>query len=74
MVGLAPLDHTLRRRDISHDGTSWLALDIGGANLKAAHTSGATRSLPFALWKQPERLADALRCLGRPCPRRIAWP
>ncbi len=44
--------------------TSWLALDIGGANLKAAHTSGMTRSIPFALWKHPERLPESLASLA----------
>jgi len=42
---------------------SVLGLDIGGANLKAAHTSGAARLQPFDLWKEPERLPDALRSL-----------
>jgi (4-(4-[2-(gamma-L-glutamylamino)ethyl]phenoxymethyl)furan-2-yl)methanamine synthase len=46
--------------------TSWLALDVGGANVKAAHTSGEVRSLPFELWKRPEGLAAALaRLVGR---------
>jgi (4-(4-[2-(gamma-L-glutamylamino)ethyl]phenoxymethyl)furan-2-yl)methanamine synthase len=40
-----------------------LGLDIGGANLKAAHTSGAAASVPFALWRSPERLSDELRQL-----------
>ncbi len=40
-----------------------LGLDIGGANLKAARSDGVARNQPFALWKQPERLADALRDL-----------
>jgi (4-(4-[2-(gamma-L-glutamylamino)ethyl]phenoxymethyl)furan-2-yl)methanamine synthase len=40
-----------------------LALDIGGANLKVAHTSGAIRSVPFALWKEPDGLAAAIRDL-----------
>jgi len=40
-----------------------LGLDIGGANLKAAHTQGVARTRPFALWRQPERLADELRNL-----------
>lgn len=38
-----------------------LALDIGGANIKAAHSDGRTWSVPFALWKQPEQLAACLR-------------
>jgi hypothetical protein len=37
-----------------------LGLDIGGANLKAAHTSGAARSVPFALWRDPGGLEAAL--------------
>ncbi len=40
-----------------------LGLDIGGANLKAAHTDGRARSVPFALWKNPTALPDALRRL-----------
>ena len=31
-----------------------LGLDIGGANLKAAHTDGTARSVAFPLWKHPE--------------------
>lgn len=45
-----------------------LGVDIGGANLKAAHTSGAARTVPFALWKHPERLAEELRKLGASMP------
>jgi probable H4MPT-linked C1 transfer pathway protein len=37
-----------------------LGLDIGGANLKAATPDGRTKSVPFALWKQPDRLPAAL--------------
>jgi probable H4MPT-linked C1 transfer pathway protein len=40
-----------------------LGLDVGGANLKAAHTDGTARSRPFALWKEPAALADRLRSL-----------
>jgi probable H4MPT-linked C1 transfer pathway protein len=47
---------------------SVLGLDIGGANLKAAHSSGAARSRPFALWKAPAALPDALRELMRDWP------
>jgi probable H4MPT-linked C1 transfer pathway protein len=47
---------------------SVLGLDIGGANLKAAHSSGAARSRPFALWKAPAALPDALRELLRDWP------
>lgn len=40
-----------------------LGLDIGGANLKAATATGQARSVPFALWRQPDRLASELRQL-----------
>jgi probable H4MPT-linked C1 transfer pathway protein len=38
-----------------------LGLDIGGANLKAAHSDGVARLIPFALWRHPDGLAKALR-------------
>jgi probable H4MPT-linked C1 transfer pathway protein len=37
-----------------------LGLDIGGANLKAATSTGKAVTLPFALWKQPEKLTGAV--------------
>ena len=40
-----------------------IGLDIGGANLKAAHSDGPCRSVPFPVWREPERLAEALRDL-----------
>jgi (4-(4-[2-(gamma-L-glutamylamino)ethyl]phenoxymethyl)furan-2-yl)methanamine synthase len=40
-----------------------LGLDIGGANLKAAHEDGTARLMPFALWKQPRELPERLRTL-----------
>ncbi len=45
-----------------------LGLDIGGANLKAAHSRGGVRLRPFALWKDPAGLPGALRELLR------GWP
>ena len=42
---------------------TWLALDVGGANLKAAHSSGQSRALPFELWKRPDELPRALGSL-----------
>jgi probable H4MPT-linked C1 transfer pathway protein len=39
---------------------SVLALDIGGANLKGAHSGGAAALQSFELWKDPARLPDAL--------------
>jgi probable H4MPT-linked C1 transfer pathway protein len=40
-----------------------LGLDIGGANLKAAHSQGVARIVPFPLWKKPQELTEALRAL-----------
>ncbi len=42
---------------------TWLALDVGGANLKAAHSSGQSRALPFELWKHPDELIQHLASL-----------
>jgi probable H4MPT-linked C1 transfer pathway protein len=39
----------------------WLALDIGGANIKAADGNGYAQSYGFAMWKQSPRLAQQLR-------------
>jgi (4-(4-[2-(gamma-L-glutamylamino)ethyl]phenoxymethyl)furan-2-yl)methanamine synthase len=46
-----------------------LGIDIGGANLKAAHRDGTARTVPFALWKHPERLQNALKSLGSGMPK-----
>jgi probable H4MPT-linked C1 transfer pathway protein len=45
-----------------------LGLDVGGANLKAAHSDGTARTVPFALWKAPAALPDMLRELLRAMP------
>jgi probable H4MPT-linked C1 transfer pathway protein len=37
-----------------------LGLDIGGANLKAATAAGQAVTLPFPLWKQPDKLTGGL--------------
>ena len=42
---------------------SWLGVDIGGANLKAADGRGWAQSVPFALWRDPQGLAEALAAL-----------
>src|SRR5262245_54487660 len=47
---------------------SILGLDIGGANLKAAHTSGVAKTIAFPLWKQPDRLSEELARLGAAMP------
>lgn len=45
-----------------------LGVDIGGANLKAAHADGAAQLVPFALWANPDGLTDALRALFHSLP------
>jgi (4-(4-[2-(gamma-L-glutamylamino)ethyl]phenoxymethyl)furan-2-yl)methanamine synthase len=47
---------------------TWLGLDIGGANLKAATVAGWAHSLPFALWRNPHGLAGALSTLVEGAP------
>lgn len=46
-----------------------LALDIGGANLKAADGGGFAVSRPFLLWQRPAELAAALTALLADAPR-----
>ena len=48
--------------------TAVLGLDIGGANLKAAHSSGVALLQPYALWKDPGGLPAALVQLIRSLP------
>ena len=48
---------------------SVLGLDIGGANLKAAHTSGSACVHPFELWKAPSDLQKALSDLFNIMPK-----
>lgn len=38
----------------------WLGLDIGGANLKVANCEAFARQMPFAMWRHPDRLHEAL--------------
>lgn len=52
----------------------WVGLDIGGANIKAADSSGRAIVVPFELWKRPEDLPLMIaNVLGRfPAFRRCA--
>jgi probable H4MPT-linked C1 transfer pathway protein len=42
------------------DKRSYIALDVGGANIKVAHSGGLTVTLPFEVWKRPDELARAI--------------
>ncbi len=41
--------------------STWLGLDIGGANLKLADLNGGHREREFALWKAPDQLSGGIR-------------
>src|SRR5260370_37788830 len=47
---------------------SWLALDVGGANIKAAHAAGVILSRAFALWRNPESIPSELVTLAGSMP------
>lgn len=56
----------------SSPSSDLLALDIGGANIKAADGLGWAHSRPFAMWREWQRLPDVLRDVIRPrSPRRV---
>ncbi|WP_254509569.1 hydantoinase/oxoprolinase family protein [Anatilimnocola floriformis] len=42
---------------------NYLALDIGGANIKAANGSDYAESYPFQLWREPHALAQQIRSI-----------
>lgn len=52
---------------------SWLALDVGGANLKVADGLGYAAARPFALWRAPERLSEELAALTAAAPPATRW-
>ena len=43
---------------------TYLSLDIGGANLKASDSTGRAESVGFAIYREPDRLADEIRSLA----------
>ena len=52
-------------------GPRWIGLDIGGANIKAAHVDGPALAIPLEGGKRPEELSRAVASvagrIGRPC-------
>jgi probable H4MPT-linked C1 transfer pathway protein len=42
------------------DRARWIALDVGGANIKAAHGGGQALTVPFEVWKRPDELDRAI--------------
>lgn len=55
-----------------HSSTDVLALDVGGANVKAADGRGWTHAEPFAMWRESSRLVEVLaRIMGEAEPARV---
>lgn len=54
-----------------HPAADLMALDIGGANIKAADGFGWASSEPFAMWQEWRRLPDALAARLASRPRRV---
>ncbi len=48
--------------------SAWIGLDIGGANIKAAHSDGPALSVPFEVWKRPDDLARTIRNVAATLP------
>jgi (4-(4-[2-(gamma-L-glutamylamino)ethyl]phenoxymethyl)furan-2-yl)methanamine synthase len=46
----------------------WIGLDIGGANIKAAHQDGHARTVPFEVWKRPDDLGRAIAAAAAALP------
>ena len=53
---------------LTTDPTRWIGLDIGGANIKAAHIAGPARSVPFEVWKRPDELGLAIASVAATLP------
>jgi (4-(4-[2-(gamma-L-glutamylamino)ethyl]phenoxymethyl)furan-2-yl)methanamine synthase len=49
--------------EATNDSRDVIALDIGGAAIKAADGAGWTRAEPFAMWREWERLPEALAAI-----------
>ena len=47
---------------------SLVALDIGGANIKVAHSSGQALAIPFEVWKRPDELGRAIAAAAAALP------
>jgi probable H4MPT-linked C1 transfer pathway protein len=47
---------------------AWLAIDIGGANLKAAHGNNTARTVSFQVWRRPDELRTAIASLAASFP------
>jgi probable H4MPT-linked C1 transfer pathway protein len=55
-------------RSTDEHRNDWIGLDIGGANIKAAHTDGTARTVPFEVWKRPDGLTAAIESIAASLP------
>jgi probable H4MPT-linked C1 transfer pathway protein len=55
-------------RSATEHRSTWIGLDIGGANIKAAHIDGTARTVPFEVWKRPDDLAFAIGSIAASLP------
>jgi probable H4MPT-linked C1 transfer pathway protein len=46
----------------------WIAIDVGGANIKSAHELGDARTVPFEVWKRPDELGLAIAAAASALP------
>src|SRR5271167_2931872 len=53
---------------LREDNQRWIALDIGGANIKSAHECGHARTVPFEVWKRPNELGRAIAAAAAALP------
>jgi (4-(4-[2-(gamma-L-glutamylamino)ethyl]phenoxymethyl)furan-2-yl)methanamine synthase len=54
------------------DRGDWIGLDVGGANIKAAHIAGPARVVPFEVWKRPDELSGAIATVAATLPHSSA--
>jgi probable H4MPT-linked C1 transfer pathway protein len=50
------------------ESPAWLAVDIGGAHLKAAHQRAGARTSRFEVWRRPGKLGQAIVALASTFP------
>src|SRR5947209_852439 len=62
--GTGDTDSATLTPDLTRMPRDAIGPDIGGANIKAATASGDALSIPFELWRHPERLAAQLMAVG----------
>ena len=53
---------------MSMNAITWIALDVGGANIKTAHGCGQARTVPFEVWKRPDELGQAIAAAAAALP------